>query len=59
MLVGSTPCFRACSDWDAAMAESTLAQFAAGLRDNREATLASFVRLNALHGAHSQRRSGA
>ena len=51
VLVGATPCFAQRPGWDAAMKESTLAEFAAGLAIDREATLARFVRLNALNGA--------
>jgi pimeloyl-[acyl-carrier protein] methyl ester esterase len=54
VLVGATPCFAARVDWPHAMAESTLESFAAGLVHAREATLARFVRLNALHGAHGR-----
>jgi pimeloyl-[acyl-carrier protein] methyl ester esterase len=49
-LVGATPCFAQRPGWSAAMKESTLAEFAAGLAIDREATLARFVRLNALNG---------
>lgn len=54
VLVASTPCFVARADWPHAMSAETLAAFAHGLSANRDATLASFVRLNALHGAHSR-----
>jgi pimeloyl-[acyl-carrier protein] methyl ester esterase len=36
------------------MKPATLDAFGDGLASNREATLASFVRLNALHGAHGR-----
>jgi pimeloyl-[acyl-carrier protein] methyl ester esterase len=54
VLVASTPCFAARADWPHAMAEATLDGFAAGLEHERDATLARFVRLNALHGAHGR-----
>lgn len=54
VLVATTPCFVVREDWKEAMAAETLASFADGLSHNREATLASFVRLNALHGAHGR-----
>ncbi len=47
-LVSTTPCFVAREGWPHAMAPATLAQFAAGLREAPEATIATFVRLNAL-----------
>lgn len=50
-LAGTTPCFLQRSDWPHAMAAATLEEFASGLHASREATLVSFVRLNALHGA--------
>ncbi len=53
-LVGATPCFLQRSDWPHAMRAATLDEFAAGLHTQREATLKSFVRLNALHGAHGR-----
>lgn len=54
LLLSTTPCFQQRPDWGLAMAEETLAQFASGLRQDRATTLASFVRLNALHGARSR-----
>jgi len=54
VLVGATPCFEARLDWPHAMAADTLDGFADGLSRNRDATLARFVRLNALHGAHGR-----
>lgn len=54
VLVGATPCFAARADWPHAMAHDTLAGFAAGLAEDRDATLARFVRLNALHGARGR-----
>jgi pimeloyl-[acyl-carrier protein] methyl ester esterase len=54
VLVASTPCFVERADWPHAMAGAALEAFASGLHANREATLANFVRLNALHGAHGR-----
>ena len=54
VLVGATPCFATRADWPHAVAASTLDGFAAGLEHERDATLARFVRLNALHGAHGR-----
>jgi pimeloyl-[acyl-carrier protein] methyl ester esterase len=51
VLVAATPCFAERPGWDAAMKQSTLEEFAAGLALDREGTLARFVRLNALNGA--------
>lgn len=51
VLVSATPCFTARPGWPHAMKDGTLDAFAAGLDHDREATLARFVRLNALHGA--------
>jgi pimeloyl-[acyl-carrier protein] methyl ester esterase len=53
-LVSTTPCFVERAGWPDAMKASTLQTFAAGLRTDRDATLESFVRLNALHGARSR-----
>jgi pimeloyl-[acyl-carrier protein] methyl ester esterase len=53
-LVGTTPCFAERDDWPHAMKRATLDSFAAGLRADPLATLANFVRLNALHGARSR-----
>ncbi len=54
VLVGATPCFSARPGWPHAMEPATLAGFVAGLAANRDATLARFVRLNAMHGAHGR-----
>ena len=54
VLVSSTPCFMARPDWPHAMQAATLDTFAAGLHGDREATLARFVRLNALNGARGR-----
>lgn len=54
VLVATTPCFVARDDWPHGMQPQVLAAFAEGLHHNRAATLASFVRLNALHGAHGR-----
>ena len=54
VLVATTPCFVERADWPDAMKAATLDAFGEGLRHNLEATLASFVRLNALHGAHGR-----
>ncbi|MGZ5099201.1 MAG: pimeloyl-ACP methyl ester esterase BioH [Usitatibacter sp.] len=53
-LVATTPCFTERSDWPHAMKAATLEEFAAGLRDDRDATLKKFVRLNALNGARGR-----
>jgi pimeloyl-[acyl-carrier protein] methyl ester esterase len=53
-LVATTPCFTERADWPHAMKAGTLQAFAAGLAEDRDATLANFVRLNALHGAHGR-----
>jgi pimeloyl-[acyl-carrier protein] methyl ester esterase len=53
-LVSTTPCFAERPGWDAAMKAATLEQFHQGLRQDREATLARFIRLNALHGAQGR-----
>jgi pimeloyl-[acyl-carrier protein] methyl ester esterase len=50
-LVSSTPCFVQRHGWPHAMNAATVADFAAGLASDRDATLARFVRLNALNGA--------
>lgn len=50
VLVSSTPCFVERAGWPHAMSADTLETFAAGLRNDRPATLARFVRLNALNG---------
>ena len=50
-LVSSTPCFVQRRDWPHAMSAATVADFAEGLASDRDATLARFVRLNALNGA--------
>lgn len=54
ILASSTPCFVERPGWPHGMKTATLESFAQGLAGNREATLASFVRLNALHGAHGR-----
>ena len=54
VLVSTTPCFVARAGWPHAMAAGTLDTFAAGLRHDRAATLANFVRLNALNGARGR-----
>ncbi len=53
-LVGSTPCFVERGDWSHAMKPATLEAFANGLQESRDETLASFVRLNALHGVNGR-----
>ena len=53
-LVSSTPCFVQRGDWPHAMSASTVADFAQGLASDRDATLARFVRLNAVNGAASR-----
>jgi pimeloyl-[acyl-carrier protein] methyl ester esterase len=53
-LVSTTPCFVAREDWPHAMKPATLAAFAAGLRADRDATLQTFIRLNALGGARGR-----
>lgn len=53
-LVATTPCFVERTDWPHALGAHTLADFAAGLRDDAPATLARFVHLNALNGAHGR-----
>ena len=54
VLASTTPCFVERPDWPHGMKPATLDAFGDGLARNREATLASFVRLNALHGAHGR-----
>jgi pimeloyl-[acyl-carrier protein] methyl ester esterase len=49
-LVAATPCFVERADWPHAMKRDTVEEFARGLAGEREATLARFVRLNALNG---------
>lgn len=53
-LVSTTPCFVERDGWPHAMKASTFEAFATGLREDRDATLARFVRLNALHGARGR-----
>lgn len=53
-LASSTPCFIERTDWPHAMKAATLEAFSRSLRTDREATLESFVRLNALHGARGR-----
>jgi pimeloyl-[acyl-carrier protein] methyl ester esterase len=59
VLVGATPCFVQGGDWPNAMTGATLEEFARGLRDEPEATIATFLALNALGtaGARSQVRA--
>ncbi len=54
ILVSATPCFTARPGWPHAMKAAMLDGFAEGLHHDREATLASFVRLSALHGARGR-----
>lgn len=54
LLVASTPCFVERADWAHGMKDTTLTGFAQGLGTDRDATLARFVRLNALHGARGR-----
>ena len=58
-LVGATPCFVQRRDWPHAMAPETLEDFARGLRDDPEATIARFLALNAMGtaGARAQVRA--
>lgn len=51
VLVSTTPCYVQRTDWKCAMNAQTLEAFARDLHANPEATLATFVRLNALGGA--------
>ena len=53
-LVAATPCFAARPGWEHAMAASTIEAFARDLARDCAATLARFVRLNALNGAHDR-----
>ena len=53
-LASTTPCFVARDDWPAAMLPATLAEFAAGLGTDRQATLERFVALNALNGSRGR-----
>lgn len=53
-LISTTPCFTERADWPHAMKAGTLEAFAAGLRDDRDATLENFVRLSALNGARGR-----
>jgi pimeloyl-[acyl-carrier protein] methyl ester esterase len=53
-LVSSTACFVARDGWPHGMKSSTLDAFGEGLRRDPHATLESFVRLNALHGARGR-----
>lgn len=53
-LVSTTPCFTERHDWPHAMKAGTLEAFATGLRDDRDATLMNFVRLNALNGTRAR-----
>ena len=54
VLVASTPCFVERDDWPHGMKASTLEEFATGLNEDREVTLARFVRLNAVNGTRSR-----
>jgi pimeloyl-[acyl-carrier protein] methyl ester esterase len=54
VLVAATPCFAVRPGWTHAMAASTLETFAADLARDSATTLARFVRLNALNGAHDR-----
>lgn len=53
-LVSTTPCFVQRHDWPHAMQPATLETFAHGLHADPSATLANFVRLNALNGARGR-----
>ena len=54
VLVSSTPRFLAGDDWDHGMKPATLEAFARDLASDLEGTLATFVKLNALHGARGR-----
>lgn len=54
ILVSATPSFTVRPGWDHAMKDATLDEFATGIESDREATLARFVRLNAMHGARGR-----
>ena len=54
VLVATTACFTERAGWPRAMKAATLEAFAAGLAQDRNATLENFVRLNALHGVHGR-----
>lgn len=58
-LVSATPCFVERHDWPHAMKAATLEEFACGLRADRDAMLARFVRLNALDGANGRQAARA
>ena len=53
-LVSATPCFVERPGWPHAIKPETLAGFASGLRTDLEATLKTFVALNALGGSNSR-----
>ncbi|APV48433.1 pimeloyl-[acyl-carrier protein] methyl ester esterase [Betaproteobacteria bacterium GR16-43] len=53
-LVSTTPCFLVRDDWPHAMKSEILTGFAAGLRTDFNATLKTFVALNALGGASTR-----
>jgi pimeloyl-[acyl-carrier protein] methyl ester esterase len=53
-LVSTTPCFVQQPDWPHAMEPRTLETFARELHADRAATLANFVRLNALNGVRGR-----
>lgn len=59
VLVGATACFVQRRDWPHAISPETLEDFARGLRENPEATIASFLALNAVGaaGARAQVRA--
>lgn len=54
VLVSATPCFAVRPGWKCAVSASTLESFAAWLAQDRDATLARFVALNALAGARGR-----
>jgi pimeloyl-[acyl-carrier protein] methyl ester esterase len=54
VLVASTPCFAARTDWDCGMPQQTLAQFAAELEGNHTTTLRRFLALQ-LRGSENER----
>lgn len=54
ILVSSTPCFAARSDWAFGMPQETLAQFAAELEKNHAATLRRFLALQ-IRGSEAER----
>lgn len=54
VLVSSTPCFALRPGWKCAVSPATIDSFAAWLSEDRDATLARFVALNALGGARGR-----